>query len=766
MLFYGFLEFDLNYGQVESSLFVICVGGSSPGCEDPDGRWTASIEPNTVSILDALFSADVVGTYLAGEVSNDFSGTFNGLFIGNDAKGLAAGLNFGGEGSTLVSNYISGVALFESTPLTQSDLPLNDQVFVMGFGDNLAVGGASDAGENTFIGAQTTAQYARNYSLNEVTYLYKGDLTSPDFTVQASNVGGFDLDWGYWTELDSVEVFDEYGFNCPFYYSGDYDLITVAYGTPAPLALLTGTAHFAASNAYYAVDPSGMPLPIVDFVGGFSVNLTTGAIVDNSLVFDLCIGGTSCNDTPEIWSLFGASLNGSLLHGGILGFTAVEGLINGTTPFGGELAGFVVGNTAGSLGFTAGFTFSAVLNGEPYDMQGAVLLDQAVEVQQPVDYAGFIAANGNAFGFALIPPNLNIGQPTQNRLSFIGRSGPGPDLVSFNSASVGELQGNALFPLDPDFILDLDSSTGFAEVDTNVGGVVGANWWYWNAASGGPRTVFTDITDSSQSFSLLAQDLFAFQVPNTLTLDTSSLMGSKTFTSFPLQNESMGEGSWGDLTAVRVSLDVDFSTGAISNGEFWADLYDTNTGYSQQWLVSFGGAYTHLLTSNGESISYFNFGHDTTSFFGSDIQENGTSTGATVDGDLLGIFLDDQGDLSIAGGFNLYETGNTANYVYGGFTSVDDDFLSTAELSTGFLQHTGVFVTAASKDRHHFTTLNGGPVAIDPSNADGPVFSDVPFSAPNIDGTNFRLNFTIRLHNAQQQRGPSKLLNGAVHPFY
>ena len=111
----------------------------------------------------------------------------------------------------------------------------------------------------------------------------------------------------------------------------------------------------------------------------------------------------------------------------------------------------------------------------------------------------------------------------------------------------------------------------------------------------------------------------------------------------------MGKGSWGDLTAVRVSLDVDFGTGAISNGEFWAQLYDTTTGNSQQWLVSFGGAYTHLLdaNANGDSLSYFNFGHDTTGFSGSDIQENGTSTGATVDGDLLGIFLDDQGDLSI-----------------------------------------------------------------------------------------------------------------------
>ncbi|MEQ8953756.1 MAG: hypothetical protein RL120_06440, partial [Gammaproteobacteria bacterium] len=719
-------EIDLGEGSVSDSGFTICVGGTS--CADASAMWTASVDYNDLDeqILSASISGDYTDLTQSEPVPVGFYGIFDGIFVGSSGNGFGATLSFGGEGGEIGGQsgpYIAGVALFKTDLPSSSDFnAIGGRVgFTLFDPDDGVINGAtSSVSGSEFLIGQTDPGTPRDFNFADFTRALKGSLLSGDVTIQSQNVGGFDLTFGHWNDKVDTKLYDQAGF-IP---DAGSDFTVFASGTPASLGLLSGIAHFEQSGEYLIADENGIVSP--SFVTGqFDIDLSSGFFVNDTFSFSVCFNDSE--GCEEEWSLGSSALNGAQLTQGVLQDRGVSGSISGygvsPSTFSGSWNGFVVGETSEVMGFAAGFLFTDNSDSTNF-LKGAALFDKQV-TPVAIDQGDF-----DSFGFALL---ANVTHPSalDGRLSFVGNSRSdwwespdfeSPDVISFAG---GSLNGSTLINGDPDHILDINSNSGNAFL-TSAGPWEGY-FFRWNASDGFIRIINNDINDSSDSFSAEPFDTFVFTVPVDSVAAATSLTGTHTMSSYTSGNTFTGNGSWGTVFSVDMILDIDFSSG-ITDGQL-----SVSAGEGQDWEVGFSAPLVNIFsyTSGADpnlDIGYFRINQN--QFTSSSIS---TDPGSSVSGDILGIFMDGDGELGLVGGFNLHETGDNSNYVVGGFTLTSLDHISAQEkFSLESSSTNGMFVSG-SPSNHHFSEVYGGPVHTTGNDTD-PVFVARGFSSAGFYG--------------------------------
>ncbi len=718
--FSGFFEIDFGEGVINDSSFKICVGGTD--CDNANAIWTASIVSDDID--DQLLHTTVSGSYLdltqSEPLPAGFTGIFDGIFVGSSGNAFGAALSFGGEGGELGSSgpYVAGVALFQTDNLASSEFSsLNNRIGFTLFdpNENVINGETSSVTGSEFLIAQTDPSTPRNFNFADFTRAMKGSLGSGDVTIQSQSVGGFDLTFGHWADKANTQLFDTGGFDP----NAGADYTIFASGTPASLSILNGSAHFEMSSEYLIADENGIVTP-TSVTGEFDIDLTSGFFISDSFQFSVCFNDSE--GCEEEWSADSSSLNGAQLVDGVLQDDAVTGLISGwgvsASTFGGSWNGFVVGDTVGERGFAAGFLFEDDVDSTNF-LKGAALFD---EVVNPVLVS---ESEFNGFGFALLA-DVSTGISADGRLSFLGNSRTdwgccspqGTDVISFDG---GTIDLTTLFSTDPDHYLDIGANSGQAFFN-QFPGPFDAMWEGWNS-SGQARKLFDDLTNENNYTDVAPYDTIVFSTHMDNVIDVSALSGTATLSTFESGNEKAGFSSnagW-IISGVEAIFDIDLGSGLITNGSL--TVTESGEGITTDWVVGFGGLIQTLVNSGDptHSVAYFDFNQG--SFTSSAIYDDGVNRGVTIDGDLVGILMDDDGSVGLVGGFNLQANGDPSNFVIGTYTMTDYFTHMTSKELTGLESGitNGMFVSGSPASSHHFSEIYGGPVH-ETGTASDPIF--------------------------------------------
>ena len=470
--------------------------------------------------------------------------------------------------------------------------------------------------------------------------------------------------------------------------------------------------------------------------GGFELNLASGDITNGSLTVCFGSSGDTCDTSgTQHWTTSSFSGTSSATAGlGILESKSVSGsiTINGTDVanpvFSGSIHGFMVDDSASKPGFVLGFNFendSAASAGNQSTLGAALIEGRYVQT-----YDSTFRDSYTGYGFA-----ISKGISTQtlgSKRGIVGNavhgSSSNPSIISFTGD--GSLNTpEELFNGEPDLILVSDAATrdsDYSQISVATQTNLDLNWSVWdeeddnslydNIAGGFDNNVFTD---------------------NLVVVTTSTpayiTTGTYTFADTTQTDEFTGSASLGELEGLTGSFDVDFSDGSITNGNLKLTL--SGAGYDQTWLVNFTGAFETLLDS--DSIAHLSYLNGVT-IGSTKITDHydGTATGHTIDGDILGLLTTlAEGGPGFAGGFDLFDVQNTNNNVIGAFLWGNDDFLSSQE-RLGIAGDSGIFVTGSAKSGEP-TGIFGGPAYFN-SSAGEEVFTNRTFSESTFDN---KINF-------------------------
>jgi len=139
----------------------------------------------------------------------------------------------------------------------------------------------------------------------------------------------------------------------------------------------------------------------------------------------------------------------------------------------------------------------------------------------------------------------------------------------------------------------------------------------------------------------------ANHIANVTPTPVANLQGSASYGS-TLASSFIGSGSAGDVTRLVAGLDVDFNTGAISNGSLQVEVAG-----SQTWDIDFAGS-----VSNGMA--------DLNAIGGS-LMDPGGIISNSIEANLGGVFTGNQAE-AFVGGFDLIDELNVFNQVDGIYT--------------------------------------------------------------------------------------------------
>jgi hypothetical protein len=368
----GGFKLDLANALINDFRVELCLGGA--GCSDATKIWRSNLSPGfAISVADGFsFGSQLTGKLIDKTQNNSsgFTGYFRGVFVGGGSAGygFSAGIRllenerltgglFGGPVESL-----DGALLFKQTDAALASALSSAQVSGINRVGNFA---DTDGKVNSGIASQYTLSNAifvntlapSNIPLTgneDFEYVLWSALTP---TTLQSSVGGFDLQWGLWTDPtgDTLKVTE--------YRAGLQDLVTIGVedslvsisAIPSALNTLTGKKSFD-SISNHLITAKGFTDPTINSVSGsFAVDFDTG-ILSNGRVF-VCVGAGTCGQTTYGETFWPVVFQGSLSGGSLTSKITT----NGTEP--GGLAAAIsaesVGHFIGISGEGFVLTFSS-----------------------------------------------------------------------------------------------------------------------------------------------------------------------------------------------------------------------------------------------------------------------------------------------------------------------------------------------------------------------------------------------------------------------
>ncbi|MFN3237958.1 MAG: hypothetical protein ACE37D_12975, partial [Pseudomonadales bacterium] len=309
-----------------------------------------------------------------------------------------------------------------------------------------------------------------------------------------------------------------------------------------------------------------------------------------------------------------------------------------------------IGSVTGS--FTIELASGSVSNGQLDICVGASSCDSSSygEIYWPVFFSGTFFGTGrpnSAFSSAETNDGTTViqaesvgfilGEQAEGFvLSFSSSSGLGADqdeaLDNAQNTSERFVNGAVLFTGEPGAPLQVAESSvdqhdiGWGAWDNPID----QNWVTVEAQANGTTTLATD-------------DYLATVNPTPV----ANLQGTASYASSPASS-FVGSGSGGVVTDLVAAMDVDFNSGAISNGSLQVEVAG-----SELWSVGFDG-----------SVANGNVQLDAT---GGQLSQFGNQVSDSVSADLGGVFTGPAGE-AFVGGFDLLNQTNPLNAVNGLFT--------------------------------------------------------------------------------------------------
>jgi hypothetical protein len=561
------MEFDVDFSaaehQISNGMLMLDVGS--------DERWQVAfngdVRHNLVD-FDLLDQAQHDASFKSSlhhgpNTITDIEGEMRGAFLdhANDEHGLLASFWFreataafhaenGHDDEEAPSASISGLALVEGWHENRYDFQEEAQLTQRGL-----VLAANRRGATEFTPQSHYFVYATDTQHQTQTPLFAEPLNplapathdnverlfrigDASATQLAHDVAGYALDWGIWQRtaaggaeayLDSDDLTQvETGFD---------DLLWAVINE-TDLSRPSGTYTYDRTLAHLGVSDAGS---VSEVQASFDLDFSDAdGMLENGLL-TVCVGGSGCDDAhSDVWESDGISAS---LDGGLSFTQHLDGTVTyrdaSTSTFSGNLSGSFLGqNEDGGLdALLGGFNLYDEENDSHY-VTGMFLNErQEPQLADPALYAMSIIGN-----------DVLLGEADVLQEPFI-------DTV---------LELLDALPLDPDII-------SHPSPDFEV------TWGRWNTAevllpSGhpelmGPSIYWATVREATELANLNGS--YSYQSDNACA--TGSCIG--------------GDANGGDLKQVDMGFQVDFGTGAISNGALTAiDSQDRN------WAVSFDGA--------------------------------------------------------------------------------------------------------------------------------------------------------------------------------
>jgi hypothetical protein len=537
----GTFNLDLANALLNDLRIEVCLG--TAGCSNAATIWTS----NAVSGVGFSasgghsFAADLSGEIdvTSSTAEATFSGAFQGVFVGNESTGFgfAAGLRlrenagvFGGIFGT-DPGLLDAAALFKPTNaavqsgVTSTELASVTRVgTLVGTVNSLRTGSA-----NAF--SLASAIYVDDVSASSLPVTFESDfeylkLSSAAPNNLQSNVGGFDLQWGLWSD-SSGQLLNAARFSVGL---GDRNIesitetIVATSAKVTDISSLTGQKSFdSISNQLIAV--SGFADNSVGAItGSFSVDFGTGII--SSGIVDLCVGATSCTTSGFGTDFWRVSFTGSLSGNSLASSTVLPVAVAGGETFAilSNSVGYFVGDEAD--GFVLSFKSS---RGVGTDASSA-------------------ASNG-------------VSNPDRfvNGAVLFGGAAGATTILAGAATTVGTATGPLSLP----------------ELAVVTHGVT---WGAWDNPIAENWVVINQVDENLTTLS--TQDFIADVNPTAV----ANMQGSANFES-TAASSFIGSGNAGDLSQVVAGMGVDFDTGTISDGSLIVEV-----GGSQVWNLEFAGS--------------------------------------------------------------------------------------------------------------------------------------------------------------------------------
>jgi len=388
---------------------------------------------------------------------------------------------------------------------------------------------------------------------------------SGEFTLEENKGGVTGLVWGRYAAPVTVFV-DPLDSNR--FLELDREVLFVL-GSPTDLAALEGTFSYELS-AWDAIS-SGLPITAMEASG--TLDMGTGAYAG---FIDILLGADGAEDF-SLFAEFGSQVNGGVLEGIQFGtFDLFEFATEATTPAEGTLAGFFTGDAASFLQLA--FDFRVPLRSDA-DVRGLALLEQGAEIFDGALTSSEEALLDSGTVFVAVSCCLDDadGAPTGVFGGFAtdpAASGGADTLLGINLTASGEEAG----PLDPVFVLFppevvIRRNTAPTVAAQDYGdGLFG---FEWQGQSGPVLARDAETGDLLETFGQSLQVLTGMPTP------TANLVGSARFELLEFGGYVLLPGTSGfevgPLLEAELSFNVDFNSGAVTDGLFFAPI-DLGTG--------------------------------------------------------------------------------------------------------------------------------------------------------------------------------------------
>ena len=479
--------------------------------------------------------------------------------------------------------------------------------------------------DRPIFGQFTPTNGSNPYYLSlERVFVNQNNSTSSD--IFYSNVGGHNVDWGFWDSPGSSN-------NGLFAFTNRQDTEVSENSFKFMPWLLVNEPVISSydGNATYS--------NVTEFLGGnvtdaiesvfasFDVNFNTGLVEDG--IINLCVGsaGSPGNCAAGFGYHWDATFDAKI-SGGFLNSTSLTGLVQNYYSFSGEIAGAFASPdnddpSAPYNAFAGGLNFTRDDYSTEY-ISGLFLAERearmnAEEIRQSQHHLGMIVdENSVSFGVASHPssyadgvsPKVALNDRGAQSINAINTSGPQDEVFSGTSTSV----------VQPSTIV------------TDMG--------YWESDN---MTIMHNQFNAMLTTAISQDVVWANPEP----ADISDYSGTY---SYYETGDFVGLSSInGAIDKFQMSFDMDFTNGIVNNGT----LHAGNDSANESWDTTFTGG-----TVNGSFVEFTGISGDFNDF------NNSSSCVSCVNGEIRGVFTESMDIYSPVGGFtagfSLNNSGNSS----------------------------------------------------------------------------------------------------------
>lgn len=671
------LTLNVGTGEVSSGTLNICVGTSAcSGTSVPWERWETQFSGASGSLSNGKFKLTLAGdivesntisTALLGGLNlaaagsgRVVAGTVTGSFTGTSGEGFVLGFR-ANEVSNTANSIVGATVLKTPAAITQTEI---DSLTNKGF----AIVGPNSSASNLGINLGVTPDLNSRadilvYSQNPG-FILRTNGVNEDSETRDTSVDDYDLSWARWNGTAGEPLKYQYHLSNGAIFNEIGGSVIFASAVAAPI-LTSGQKYFEATS--YSANITGGSVAANYVKGKFNIDFSSGALTKGK--FEV-----STSDYSWVTNLFSGQVsNGTLPVINITG-NAKDTEIGTQNSFSGTVAGHFIGDN--TEGFLAAFDFKR--NDASDHSFGAFVLNETTltPVMSSAEYSSF----GDATRYGFILSNDVGGVQAGKRLAIYGNvtvnDGDGNASHTWATEDLVSADLSNLFTVDdtPDYVIDRYEGS-ILDKDAQESNVTWGRW------TDGAR-VYTNYEDDREYVytsdeSTIFANFIVTDAAQLTYLATNNVKRSYTGTSFTtfghvdnyLASTYLDDSSTypdGPIQEFKSVFDVDFNSGAISNGRISLCLISAcgNSG-SVHWEIGYQGTLNKGLLVN-----------PTTTLAKID------DTSVTLTGTVLGAFHSTNANLYV-GGFNFSLASNPGHYVSATYTLAPTDFL-TGEAIIGF----------------------------------------------------------------------------------